>query len=374
MSPPLRRLVSETLLNLKPYEAGKPIEEVERELGIKNPVKLASNENAYGPSPKALEAARAVLGKLHLYPDAAAHELRHALAQRLGVDPAWIVLGNGSNELLALIVRTFVQGFDNVVGSAGSFIAYKIVTRAADRTYREATLGADLGFDLDEMAALVDDQTRVVFIANPNNPTGTFISKDALERFIEVVDQKAGPEGPALVVLDEAYLEFVDRADAPDGLDFLKRRSRTILTRTFSKAYGLAGLRVGYAVMDGELAGYINRVREPFNVNLVAQVAARAALDDEAWVRETTAQIRADRVKLATALTELGLNVTPSQGNFVLVEVGDSARVHQALMRRGFIARPQGASGLPRHLRVTVGKPDENAGFVRALDDVLRHG
>jgi len=369
-----RRLVSETLLNLKPYEAGKPIEEVERELGIKNAVKLASNENAYGPSPKALAAAQQALGKIHLYPDAASHELRRALSARLGVDPSAIVLGNGSNELLGLFVRTFVQAFDNVVGSAGSFIAYKIVTRAADRTYREAPLGADLGFDLDEMAALVDDKTRIVFIANPNNPTGTFISADALQRFIDVIDRKAGPEGPALVVLDEAYLEFVDRADAPDGLAFFRRRPRTIVSRTFSKAYGLAGLRVGYAVMDPELASYINRVREPFNVNLIGQIAATAALADDAWVAETTAAIRADRKKLTSALSELGLTVTPSQGNFVLVDVGDAARVHDGLLRRGYIARPQAASGLPRHLRVTVGRPEENLGFVRALDDVLRNG
>ncbi|MFO0746749.1 MAG: histidinol-phosphate transaminase [Myxococcota bacterium] len=368
-----RRIVSQTLLDLKAYEAGKPIEEVERELGIKNPVKLASNENAYGPSPKAVEAVKHAIAKVHLYPDAAGHALRHALAGFVGLDPEWIVLGNGSNEILSLVVRTFVQPDDNVVGSAGSFIAYKIVTRAADRSYREAPLGHDLGYDLDAMAALVDEKTRVVFVANPNNPTGSFIDAPSLARFIAAVDAKAGPDGPPVIVLDEAYVEFIDHPDPPDALAILRHRPRTIVTRTFSKAYGLAGLRVGYAALEPELANYLNRVREPFNVNLLGQVAALAALDDRAWVQSTSMLIRAERTRLAELLRAIGVDVAPSQGNFVLVEVGDAAVVHQALMRKGFIARPMGAGGLPRHLRVTVGRPEENEGFVRALGEVLGH-
>ncbi|MCC6622756.1 MAG: histidinol-phosphate transaminase [Deltaproteobacteria bacterium] len=366
----MRSFVSPTLFALRPYEAGKPIEEVERELGIKDPVKLASNENAWGPSPKAVAAAQGALASLHLYPDAAGFALKAALARSLGVDPATLVLGNGSNELLALIVRTFVQPGDNVVGSAASFIAYKIVTRAVDREYREVPIGPDLGFDLDAMAAAVDARTRVVFVANPNNPTGSFITRADLDRFLADVDRRAGPDGPPLVVLDEAYLEFVDHPAPPDGLAVFRARPRTILTRTFSKAYGLAGLRVGYAVVEPETASFLERVREPFNVNLVGQVAARAALDDEEWVAATARRVREERTRVTAALEARGLRVTPSQANFVLVEVGDGAATYDALLRRGFITRPMAAAGLPRHLRITIGRPDQNDGLIAAFDAV----
>ena len=369
-------LVGEAIAGLKAYEPGKPIEEVERELGVKDALKLASNENVWGPSPLALVAAKEALSKLWLYPDAASFALRQALAAFHGVTMPEVVVGNGSNEIIGMLVRCFVHDGQSVASSAGSFIAYKIGARSHGRRYIEAPLGADYGYDLDALLAAIDESTRLVFIANPNNPTGTLIGDGALRAFMRALDDRPwGPAGPPIVVLDEAYVEFIDRgerADAPDSLAIFRARPRTVLLRTFSKAYGLAALRVGYAVCEPDIADYLNRVRDPFNLNAVGQAAARAALADVAWTRTVVAAAVASRVALSAGLRGLGLAVVPSQANFVLADVGRNAKaVNDALMKRAVIARPVGPSGLPSHLRVTVGREHENERVLEALRVVL---
>lgn len=276
-----------------------------------------------------------------------------------------------------MLVRCFVRPGQTVASSAGSFIAYAIAARSHGHRMIEAPLGRDAGYDLDALVDAVDETTRVIFIANPNNPTGTLIGGAALSRFLARLDAKVGggPAGPPIVVLDEAYVDFVDRGDAPDGLAVWRARPRTVLLRTFSKAYGLAGLRVGYAICGAEVAGYLNRVRDPFNLNAVGQAAARAALADRGWLAEVVRQTIASRQALGAALEGLGLTVVPSQTNFVLVDVGqDAVAVNDRLMRRGVIARPVGGAGLDGHLRVTVGRPEDNRRFIEALTSVLGLG
>jgi len=378
--------VAEWVRGLRPYEPGKPIEEVERELGVVGALKLASNENAWGTSPAALEAAKNALGRANLYPDAASWSLREALAARLGVGMGQLVIGNGSNELIGLLVRALVKPGQSVLSSAGSFIAYKLSTLGHGRRFVEAPLGEDLGYDLGALVAAADPTTKLVFIANPNNPTGTLLRRSALSRFFEELDRKCAgnADGAPVVVLDEAYLEYIEPGleDVAEGLELFFARPRVVLLRTFSKAYGLAALRVGYAVCEAEIADYLNRVRDPFNVISVVQAAARAALMDEAWVRETVAETVSERARVTAALTAMGLGVTPSQANFVLIDLGagpagegdverDARAVSDLLMRRGVIARPMGPAGLPRHLRLTIGRPRDNDKALAALAVVL---
>lgn len=376
-TPAFAELVSGSIRNMRAYEAGKPIEEVQRELGLSDIVKLASNENPFGPAPTVLAAlteAAQRIERLFLYPDAAMAETRAAIGQFLGIDPGWIVVGNGSNEILGLIVRTFVQPGENVVTSAGSFPAYGILARAHGAEFREAPLGADFGYDLGAVAAQVDRTTRVVFLANPNNPTGTAFDHRALTDFLAAIDAQGDPRRPPIVVLDEAYFEYLDQAAyGGDALALVASRPTTIVARTFSKAYALAGLRVGYGVMQPALADYVNRVREPFNVNIFAQIAARAALAAPGWTREHVAICVAERARVTAAVAALGLRPVASQANFVYIDLGErlGGPLFQALLKRGVIARPTAASGLPHGLRVTIGRPDENARFLDALAAVL---
>ena len=371
-----RRITSLAIAALKPYEPGKPIEEVERELGVKHAIKLASNENVWGPSPTAIEAARSALDKLWMYPDAASHALRSDIAAFHGVAMNQVVVGNGSNEIINMLVRCFVQPGQSVASSGGSFVAYKIGAQSHGHRYIESPLGPDYGYDLDALLTTIEDTTRLVFIANPNNPTGTLISQARLNAFLVALDMREwGPQGPPIVVLDEAYVEFIDpreRPDAPDSFAVFRARPRVVLLRTFSKAYGLAALRVGYAICEPDIADYLNRVRDPFNLNVMAQVAGRAALADQAWMRDCVGQAIAQRVVVSAALTAMGLAVVPSQANFVLFDLGRNAKeVNDQLMLRALIARPVGPSGLPSHLRVTVGREHENERVLEALRVVL---
>jgi histidinol-phosphate aminotransferase len=356
-------LVTPTIAALRPYEAGKPIEELSRELGIVDVVKLASNENPLGPSPKAVAAMRGAFDDVHRYPDASAHRLRERLAAKLGVSMEEVLQGNGSNELLDLLVRTFTTAADHIVFADPSFVVYHLAAMAHGVPFTAVPL-ADDAHDLDAMAAAVTPRTRLLFIANPNNPTGTYVSRAALERFLRNVP----PE--VIVAVDEAYCEYADAADYPDALEFRKLRERLVVLRTFSKVYGLAALRVGYAVAPAELVDYMNRVRAPFNVSTLGQVAALAALDDTEHVERSRASNREERKRLAAALAEMGFRVVPSQANFVYFDVERPARgVYDALLRRGVIVRPFGA--LPTKLRVTVGTPAENGRFLGALREVL---
>lgn len=358
----MRPLVTPTIESLVPYEAGKPVEEVARELGVPDAIKLASNENPLGPSPLALEAARRALAEVHRYPDAAAYRLREKLAAVHGVGMEEIVQGNGSNELIELIVRTFTTRDDHIVFAEPAFVVYKLAAFAHGVPFSAVPL-RDWTHDLPAMAAAVTERTRLLFVANPNNPTGTYVGRDAVTRLL----RELPPE--VIVVMDEAYIQYVDAPDYPDGLQLRNLRERLLILRTFSKIYGLASLRVGYAVGPAKLVDYINRVRAPFNVGSVGQAAAIAALDDHEHVERSRELNRSERARVAKALTELGVKVAPSQANFVFVDAGRPCReVYDRLLRKGVIVRPMGTTTF---LRITVGTPPENDRMLQALSEVL---
>ncbi len=352
---------------LSPYVPGKPVEELAREFGLSasDIVKLASNENPLGPSPAALDAIRAALPELTRYPDGNGFALKQALSARLGVATEMITLGNGSNDILELVTRAFVGSGDEVVFSEHAFAVYPIVTQAVGA--RGVVVPAkDWGHDLDAMAAAVNSATRLVFVANPNNPTGTWIGRDALERFLARVPEQV------IVVLDEAYTEYVEGDDMPNGIDYLERYPNLLVSRTFSKAYGLASLRVGYGLCSPAIADAMNRVRQPFNVNSLALAAAVATLADTAYLERSRRLNSEGMAQLEQGFAELGLQWIPSRGNFVAVDLGrEAGPVFQALLREGVIVRPVANYGMPQHLRVSVGLPEENRRFLQALAGVL---
>ncbi|MFO7954512.1 histidinol-phosphate transaminase [Thioalkalivibrio sp.] len=357
---------------LSPYQPGKPVASLERELGITQAIKLASNENPLGPSPLAVESGRATLAEAHVYPDGNGFELKARLAERHGVTPDQITLGNGSNEVLELIARTWLAPGRAAVFSAHAFAVYPLVTQAMDAEARVApALAADhpeqpFGHDLDAMRARVDGDVRVVFVANPNNPTGTWLDGRALEAFV------AAMPATTVVVVDEAYFEYVEENGYPDTTQWLDRYPNLIVTRTFSKIQGLAGLRLGYAVSSPEVADLLNRVRQPFNVNAIAQAAGLAALDDVEHVAKSVAINREGLRQVSAALREMGLRVIPSVGNFVTFDTGrDPGPVYEFLLREGVITRPVENYGLPGHLRVTVSTHEENDRFLEALKKAL---
>jgi histidinol-phosphate aminotransferase len=356
---------------LRPYEPGKPLGELEREYGVRDAIKLASNENPLGPSPAALEAVRGVLGEIARYPDGNGFDLKRAIANRYGVDPAGITLGNGSNDVLEIIARAFLLPGLEAVFSQHAFAVYPIVTQAIGATARvvpahDGARGPRYGHDLEAMAAAITDKTRIVFIANPNNPTGTWLARDELEAFLVRVPRQV------VVVLDEAYVEYVTEPDYPDSIPWLARFPNLILTRTFSKAYGLAGLRVGFALAHPEMTGILNRVRQPFNVSVPALAAATVALTDRAHLEASLKLNQAGMQQWLEAAAELGLDHIPSVGNFICVDVGrPAAPVYEALLREGVIVRPVANYGLPDHLRITLGLAQENRRAINALRKVL---
>lgn len=355
---------------LSPYVPGKPVDELARELGLDPAriVKLASNENPLGPSPLALRAIREGLDELTRYPDGNGFELKAALARRCKVAPERITLGNGSNDILDLVARAYLAPGTNAVFSQYAFAVYPIAVQAVGAEGR-AVPARDWGHDLDAMLAAIDEATRVVFLANPNNPTGTWFGPDALGRFLQRVPERV------LVVLDEAYIEYAEGDDLPDGLDYLDAHPNLLVSRTFSKAYGLAGLRVGYGVCSAAIADVLNRVRQPFNVNALALAAARAALDDEDYLARSRRVNDAGMAQWEEGLKALGLGWIPSRGNFVAVELDrEAGPVYQALLAEGIIVRPIGGYGMPRHLRVSIGLPEENARCLAALGKVLGRG
>jgi len=355
----LEKRVKPHVAALSPYVPGKPVEELERELGIREAVKLASNENPLGPSPKAVEAMRGALANVHRYPDGASFVLREKLAGRLDVAQEQLVFGAGSDEILELIAKAFLGDGDETVFAWPSFAMYPIVVKGAGARAVTVPLDADFVHDLPAMAAAVGPRTRVVIVCNPNNPTGTSVGAAALERFIE------GLPADVVLVLDEAYCEYARSEDFPDGLTWVARRPGTAVLRTFSKVYGLAGLRVGYGVMDVELAGYLERARHPFNVNSLAEVAACAALDDVAHLERTLRLTREGGDTLARELGALGVEVTPSDANFVLARTGPDS--YERLLRAGVIVRPMGGFGLPEHVRITIGTAEENRRLIEAV-------
>ena len=365
------RLAAPAVRALRAYDPGHDLVALRRRAAATGLAELGSNENPYGPSPRALQAAAAVLGGLHRYPDPLGGDLKRMLAAKHGVDASRIVLGNGSHELLMQLAQVFAGPGVDVVVSRFGFAVFAIAAQAVGATLRVApALPADArmprGHDLDAIAAAITPATRLVYLANPNNPTGTWFSRDAFATFIARVPDDA------IVVVDEAYAEIADAPDFGSALPLLGAHRNLVVTRTFSKAYALAGLRVGYAIAHPDVAALLERVRESFNVNAVALVAAEAALGDEDWLRDTLAANAAQRVALATALRERGWEVSPSQTNFLLVEFGDhAARIEQSLLERGVVLRPMAGYGLPQCSRISVGSAEENRRLLAALDDFL---
>ena len=365
MNNKIYQLASLGVQQLIPYKAGKPIEEIERELGLSNIVKLASNENPLGPGKKALSAIQQALSGLALYPDGSGYSLKRVLAQKYAIEIEQITLGNGSNELLELVARAFLTPEFEVVFSQHGFAVYPIVTQAVGAK-AVVVPALNYGHDLDAMLAAVTHKTRIVFIANPNNPTGTLLSQESVERFIAALPDTC------ICVIDEAYFEFVNSVDAVDSIQWLKKFPNLLITRTFSKAYGLAGLRVGYGLSSPEMADILNRVRQPFNNNTLALVAAEAALDDAEHLQSTINVNAAGMQQLTAGFKQLNLEWIPSAGNFVLVDIKQSGQViYDALLRKGVIVRPVANYELPHHLRISVGTEAENNIFLQALTETL---
>jgi histidinol-phosphate aminotransferase len=357
----IRTLVVPGVRTIEPYQPGKPLAELAREYGIDGAIKLASNESPLGASPTAVAAAHAALTDVSRYPDGGGFALKRALAAKLRVAPAQITLGNGSNDVLELLARAFASSGDEVIYAEHAFAVYELVTRAVGAT-PVVVPARDYGHDLDAMRAAVTARTRLVFVANPNNPTGTWLRRNALEAFV------ASLPATVLAVVDEAYFEYVEEADYPNTIAWIERYPNLIVTRTFSKAYGLAALRVGYGVSHPDVADYLNRVRQPFNVNHIALAAAEAALADDEHVARSRALNCAGMQQLSDGLRQLGLSFIPSVGNFLAFDVGGPARpIYEALLRAGVIVRPIASYGMPNHLRVTIGLPAENDRFLAAL-------
>ncbi|MDD4915798.1 MAG: histidinol-phosphate transaminase [Methylococcales bacterium] len=350
---------------LVPYVPGKPVDELQREMGIAEVVKLASNENPLGAGERVAAAIAAAVPELTRYPDGSGYALKAALAEKLGVGPQQITLGNGSSEILELVARTFVGPGHEVVFSQHAFALYPILTQAVGARASVAP-AKDYGHDLDAMRTRINSQTRLVFIANPNNPTGTMLAEQELESFIAALPTHV------LCILDEAYFEFVPAERRIDTLDWPKRYPNLIIARTFSKAYGLAGLRIGYGISSTDVADLLNRVRQPFNSNMLALAAAEAALGDSDYLARTVSLNQEGMQQLTGAFNDLGLEWIPSAGNFVSVDVGRPALpVYEALLRKGVIVRPVANYDMPRHLRVSIGTRTENRLFIEALTEVL---
>lgn len=352
---------------IKPYEPGKPIEEVERELGLTDVVKLASNENPLGTSSAALKALTEQLGRLHYYPDGNCYQLKRALAKKFGINPDEVIVGNGTDELLTLIALAYIDPGDEAVMVQPTFSEYEFALRLMGGVPRPVPLAGDkFSYDFEALAAAVNERTRLVFICSPNNPTGTIVHREHLDKFLAAL-----PPG-VLVVLDHAYIEYVTDRSHPDGIDYIKRERPLLVLRTFSKIYGLAGLRIGYAIAPAAIIADLNRVREPFNVNAAAQAAATAALEDSEHLARSRALVERGRRQLAAGFDRMGLRAVPTEANFYFVDLkADSRRIFEALLRRGVIVRSGDIFGYPTYIRVTCGTEEQNERFLTALAAVI---
>lgn len=357
-------LVTDSIEALRPYQGGKPIEELARERGLHDIIKLASNESALGPSPRAVEAAIAAMTGVHRYPDGEGYRLRSAIAAFLGVPYSEVLHGNGSNELLELTVRTFMVPGEHIIFGKPAFSMYGVIAAAHNVSSTAVPTTAALVHDLVGMREAVRPNTKIILVDNPNNPTGTYVDRESVRTFLREVPEQV------IVVMDEAYFEFADAPDYPNSLKLRAERERLIVLRTFAKAYGLAGFRVGYAVGHQDLISYMNRLRAPFNVGTVSQEAAIAALLDQEHVGRVTKLNNEERTRLTAGLTQLGLAVYPSQTNFLLVDLGrPNGPLYEALLDRGVIVRP--IPGLSHHLRITTGTVAENDRLLGAIAEVI---
>ncbi len=373
-------LVRKNILGIKPYIAGRPIEEIKRQMGLREIIKLASNENPLGSSPKAIQAIKKNLSKVNRYPDSNGYCLKKKLARCLNVKPANCVLGNGSDELIDIIIKTFVEDDENIITADITFLEYEIIAKVNGRSIITAPLRY-FKYDLEAIKKKVDKNTKLIFISNPNNPTGTYVTKFEFEDFMRDLPANV------LVVLDEAYDTFIDVDDYPAGLNYISssttlttdpersrrvRNQNVIVLKTFSKAYGLAGLRMGYAIADEELTPYMETVRQPFNCNFLAQVAATAALDDKEFLRKTRKTILAGKDYLYDCLAKLGIAYVSSVANFILLDVGkDGVGVFKDMLKYGVIVRDMQQYGLKNFIRVTIGTKKENERFIKVLKKVL---
>lgn len=354
-------LINRDIADLTPYSPGKPVEQLERELGIRKAIKLASNENPHGPSPKAVNAIEKVLSGLHRYPEGSGVQLLNALASRHKIKPDEIVLGNGSNEIIELLVRAFMMPGDEAVMADHTFVVYRMIVQAAHG--KPVTVPLRNGcHDLVEMANRLSDRTRIVFVCNPNNPTGTIVRQKEVEEFLQRVPEEV------ITVFDEAYYEYVSDRLFPDSLRYVQQGRNVLILRTFSKIYGLAGLRIGYGITTQEIAGMLHRVRQPFNTNRLAQVAALAALDDEGHLKRSLQTNQAGKKMLCGAFREMGLDYLPTEANFIYVNVGrPGEEVYSALLRQAIIVRHIQGS----YIRITIGLAEENQKFIEKLSLVL---
>ncbi|MGC6359391.1 histidinol-phosphate transaminase [Bisgaard Taxon 45] len=358
-------IVNEGVKQLHPYQAGKPIEELERELGISNIIKLASNENPFGLPDSAKQAILAELDNLTRYPDSNGFYFKQAVAQKFGLSPTQITLGNGSNDLLELVAHTFASEQDEIIFSQYAFIVYPLVTQAINAKKVEIA-AKNYGADLDGFLRAINDKTKLIYLANPNNPTGTFLSAVDISQFLSQVPEHV------IVVLDEAYTEFTLPEERVDSFALLEKHPNLVICRTLSKAYGLAGLRIGYAVSSAEIADLFNRVRQPFNCNSLALAAAIAVINDDAFIAKVAENNRQGLKLLEDFFKAKGLSYIPSKGNFVMLELNQPALpIYHALLQKGVIVRPIAGYGLPNHLRISIGLPEENQRFLKALTEVL---
>lgn len=361
----IMKLIRKEVRSLRPYVPGKPIEELEREKGIHRAIKMASNENALGPSPQALRALKHSFREVHRYPDSSAFYLTQKLSEHFSLSPEYFVIGNGSDELITLTLKAFVNTRDEVIIARPTFLIYEIASQIAGARLRIVPM-KDFRYDLPAMKKKITKRTKLIFIANPDNPVGTYVTNDEVKSFME------GLPKHVVVFFDEAYFEFADAPDFPNVFPYLNTHP-VIITRTFSKAYGLSGLRIGYGITSPVTAAILNRVREPFNTNLLAQKAAIAALDDRRHLERTVQMVREGKSYLCEFFKKLGLFYVPSATNFVLVNTGfDAAEVYDRLLKRGVIVRDMKAWNLPTFIRVTVGTWSENRRFAKALKKILK--
>ncbi|OGV58675.1 MAG: histidinol-phosphate transaminase [Lentisphaerae bacterium RIFOXYA12_FULL_48_11] len=363
-------LANSWVKTLGTYEPGRPIDEVARDLGFKDASvisKLASNENSLGPSPMALKAMLNAASEMHRYPDGNAYYLKNAIAAKLGVNPGQILPANGSNELLELMGHVFLGPDSGIVMADRAFVVYKLIAA----TFRASVISVPMRaytHDLSAMLAAIKPETKIIFIANPNNPTSTMVDEKALDLFMKHVPENI------IVCIDEAYIELLPPSKQPDTLKYVKQGRSVVLMRTFSKTYGLAGLRIGYAIAPDHCIGLLNKVRQPFNVNSMALAAAEAALKDDRYVDRTRRMVAEGIVYFEAEFNRLNLSYVPAVVNFILVEVGNGRDVYQKLMREGIIVRPMDGYGLPGHIRITIGTKQENKKCIRAIEKVLPRG
>ena len=362
----MKHIAKKRIFEVEPYRPGKPIAEVKRELKLSKVIKLASNENPYGPSPAVLKAMVQEARLVNRYPDGGCFYLRQALAKRLSVAGENLIFGNGSDEIIVMAIRAFASEGDEVIIAKPSFLIYDIAARLEGAVIKAVPL-TNFYYDLDGMKRAVTLKTKIIFIGNPDNPAGTFVNEENLVNFLENIRKDI------LVFIDEAYFEFVNDKSYPDTIKLIKKYKNIIVTRTFSKLYGLAGLRLGYGIADVELIGILNRLREPFNVNSIAQAAALACLNDKTYYRRIGNEVRVEREKFYRVFEKMGLGFVKTATNFILVDVQkDSTMIANQLLKKGVIVRDMAFWGLKNYLRVSIGAPSENAAFVRTLKTVLQ--